>query len=137
MTRYVGILDGSGDVWGVRVPDLPGCVGGGPSPEMAIDSAVAAMSWWVSTVLAKGGSVPQARNVETILSDPDAEFNAQAGESVVMLPLLYEAGRPVKANISIDAAVLAAIDQAADVRGMTRSGFIAAAARAMIERDAV
>ncbi|TIL61817.1 MAG: DNA-binding protein, partial [Mesorhizobium sp.] len=28
MTRYVGILDGADDVWGVRVPDLPGCHGG-------------------------------------------------------------------------------------------------------------
>ena len=27
--HYVGILDGSGDVWGVRVPDVEGCVGGG------------------------------------------------------------------------------------------------------------
>ncbi len=36
MTHYVGILDGSGTVWGVRVPDLPGCHGGGETPEAAI-----------------------------------------------------------------------------------------------------
>ena len=36
VTQYVGILDGSGTVWGVRVPDLPGCHGGGETPEAAI-----------------------------------------------------------------------------------------------------
>jgi predicted RNase H-like HicB family nuclease len=29
--HYIGILDTDGQTWGVRVPDLPGCHGGGPS----------------------------------------------------------------------------------------------------------
>jgi len=44
MTYFVGILDGQDDVWGVRVPDLPGCHGGGPSPEAAIQDAVSALA---------------------------------------------------------------------------------------------
>ena len=39
MTHYVGVLDGSGDVWGVRIPDIPGCVGGGATAEAAIADA--------------------------------------------------------------------------------------------------
>ena len=31
MTTYIGIMDGDGDAWGVRIPDLPGCFGGGPN----------------------------------------------------------------------------------------------------------
>jgi hypothetical protein len=31
--NYIGILDGSGKVWGVRIPDIDGCVGGDASPE--------------------------------------------------------------------------------------------------------
>ena len=39
MTYYVGVLDGGGEVWGVRIPDIPGCVGGGKTPEAAIADA--------------------------------------------------------------------------------------------------
>ena len=42
-TLYVGILDGRGNVWGVRVPDIVGCAGGGKTAEEAVSSAVAAM----------------------------------------------------------------------------------------------
>ncbi len=43
MTRYVGILDGEGDVWGVTLPDIDGCVGAGATPEEAIESATIAL----------------------------------------------------------------------------------------------
>jgi hypothetical protein len=51
---------------------------------------------------------------------------------VVAIPLLIDSGRPVKANLSIDAALLEAIDEAARKRGITRSAFLAAAAREKI-----
>ncbi|MGO9419427.1 hypothetical protein [Roseiarcus sp.] len=38
MTNRVGVLDGGGEAWGVRIPDIPGCVGGSRS------------SWRVRTV---------------------------------------------------------------------------------------
>jgi hypothetical protein len=43
-------------------------------------------------------------------STPIAEFNSSAGESLVMIPLLLDRARPVKANISLDAGLLEAID---------------------------
>ena len=49
------------------------------------------------------------------------------------LPLVRDAGRPVKANLSLDAGLLAAIDEAAAARGLTRSAFLASAAREKIE----
>jgi predicted RNase H-like HicB family nuclease len=42
MANYVGILEGDGDVWSIRIPDLPGCHGGGASPEAAIADTVSA-----------------------------------------------------------------------------------------------
>ena len=36
MAIYVGILDGHGKTWGVRIPDLPGCYGAGATGEAAI-----------------------------------------------------------------------------------------------------
>jgi predicted RNase H-like HicB family nuclease len=133
MTHYIGVLDGSGDVWGVRVPDLPGCFGGGPTPEAAISDAISAMREWVGMGAGKERT-PPPRALADVIADPETDYDA-AAERIVMLPLLVETGRPVKANVSIDAGMLAAIDSAAMVRGMTRSAFLVAAARAMIERS--
>jgi uncharacterized protein (DUF1778 family) len=59
-------------------------------------------------------------------------MNQEAGEIAVMIPLLLDTGRPVRANLSLDVALLEAIDAAARARGLTRSAFIASAAREKI-----
>jgi len=45
---------------------------------------------------------------------------------------VIESGRPVKANISLDRGLLNAIDAAAKRSGLTRSSFLASAAREKI-----
>jgi predicted RNase H-like HicB family nuclease len=126
MALYAAILDGEGDVWSIRVPDLKGCHGGGATSEEAIADTISAMrEWWAATVLADGCSIPPPRTVQEVMSDAGAEFNPEAGESIVMLPLLVEHGRQVRANLSLDAGVLEAIDAEASRRGLTRSAFLA------------
>jgi hypothetical protein len=51
------------------------------------------------------------------------------------LPLVLEKGRPVKANLSLDAGLLAAVDEGAAVCGLTRSAFLAGAARDKIRAE--
>ena len=131
MTHYVGILDGAEDVWGVRVPDLPGCHGGGASPEEAIADATSAMREWAEARMAKQLPMPPPRNMADLLRA--GEIDSSAGESAVMIPVLIDSGRPVRANLSLDAGLLAAIDEEAGRRGLTRSAFIASAAREKIE----
>jgi metal-responsive CopG/Arc/MetJ family transcriptional regulator len=46
-----------------------------------------------------------------------------------LIPLLLDAGRTVRANLTLDAGLLEAIDEAASQRGITRSAFLASAAR--------
>ena len=48
---------------------------------------------------------------------------------------MLDAGRPVKANLSLDAGLLDPIDEAAERRGLTRSAFLASAAREKIESE--
>jgi hypothetical protein len=50
-------------------------------------------------------------------------------------PFVLDTGRPAKANLSLDAGLLAAIDEAAAARGLTRSAFLASAARQKIESE--
>lgn len=116
---------------GVRVPDLPGCHGGGASPEEAIADATSAVREWIETRTTRHLPLPAARTVAQLLLQE--ELNAAAGESAVMIPVLVDSGRPVRANLSLDAGLLAAIDEEAGRRGLTRSAFIASAAREKIE----
>lgn len=131
MTHYVGILDGAGDVWGVRVPDLPGCHGGGATPEDAIVDVTSAVREWAESRMAKRSALPAARTVAELLRL--GEIDIAEGESAVMIPVVVDSGRPIRANLSLDAGLLAAIDAEAGRRGLTRSAFIASAAREKIE----
>jgi hypothetical protein len=45
------------------------------------------------------------------------------GAALTIGPLVLDAGRPAKANLSLDAGLLAALDEAAAARGLTRSAF--------------
>ena len=67
MTNYVGILDGSGKAYGVRIPDLPGCYGGGATPEAAITDAMSAAREWIAHRETKGEAAPKPSAMAQIL----------------------------------------------------------------------
>ena len=127
MTNYVGILDGGGKTWGVRIPDLAGCYGGGGTAEAAIEDAKSAAREWVAQQLNKDILLPKARNLAAIIKA--GEFDASNDETAVMISVILDAGRTVRANLTFDAGLLEAIDEAAQNRGLTRSAFLASAAR--------
>ncbi|MEO5375290.1 MAG: type II toxin-antitoxin system HicB family antitoxin [Alphaproteobacteria bacterium] len=130
MALYVGILDGSGDVWGVRIPDLPGCHGGGASPEGAVSDAILAAREWAEHQGTRGAAIPAPRSLAQIMAEE--RIDAAIGEAAVMIPLLLDSGRTVRANLTFDAGLLAAIDSEAARRGLTRSAFMASAAHEKI-----
>lgn len=134
MTHYIAIIDGSGEVWGARVPDLPGVFGSGATADAAIADAISAAAEWAAHQQAAGVCIPRPRQVQAVLADPEAEY--RAGEAVALIPLLLDAGRMVRANISLDAGLLEAIDDEAKRRGLTRSAFLASAARDKIKETA-
>jgi len=124
MAQYYGIMDGSGDTWGVRIPDLPGCHGAGSNASEAIADAISAAREWAEHRAAKGLALPRATPLDQLIRS-----EVQANEVIYSIPVLLDSGRPVRANLSLDAALLEDIDKAAKARGLTRSGFIASAVR--------
>ena len=75
------------------------------------------------------GDAPKPRPIEELRRDPDVIETLAEGGAFIAVPLVVESGRPVKANISLDAGLLDAIDSAAKEAGLTRSSFLASAAR--------
>jgi predicted RNase H-like HicB family nuclease len=131
MTSYIGILDGSGDVFGVRIPDLPGCNGGGATPEAAISDAMSSAREWIEYCENKGKSAPKPRAMAEILASET--IDPAQNEVAVIIPVVLDAGRTVRANLTFDAGLLEAIDAEAARRGLTRSAFMASAARERLE----
>jgi predicted RNase H-like HicB family nuclease len=133
--RYVAIVDGSPGAYGVVVPDLPGCTSGGPTIDEALRNAVEAVTLWVEDARADGEMIPKARPAEKLRRDPGVAAALGEGGVLAYVPLVLDAARPVKANLSLDAGLLNAIDEAAERRGLTRSAFLASAAREKIESE--
>jgi hypothetical protein len=58
-----------------------------------------------------------------VKADSDAAPRIEDGDVAVMIPLLRDAGRTVRANLTFDAGLLSLIDAEAARRGLTRSAF--------------
>ncbi|MEW5962482.1 MAG: type II toxin-antitoxin system HicB family antitoxin [Pseudomonadota bacterium] len=126
MARYLGLVDGAGSTWGVRIPDFPGCHGGGATPGEAMADATRALREFAADMVADGEAIPVPRDYNEIKADLEAQGEPWGG--AVYIPLLLDQKRLVRANISLDAGLLAAIDEAAAERGLTRSAFLVSAA---------
>jgi predicted RNase H-like HicB family nuclease len=133
MARYFGLLDGKAGAYGIVVPDMPGCYGGGGTIEDTMRDAIGAMAAWADAMEQDGERIPEPRKLEQLRDDPEIAASIAAGAALVAMPLVRDLGRPTKANLSIDAGLLAAIDEAAAELKLTRSAFLAKAAREKIE----
>jgi len=131
MSVYFGILDGKEGAYGIRIPDCPGAFGAGDTVAATIQSAIKGLAAWAEAHIKEGYEMPPMRGALGLDSDPDDMPGP--GEAIVMIPLLLDTGRTVKANVTFDAGLLATIDQEAQRRGLTRSAFLASAAREKIE----
>lgn len=128
MARYIALIEGEAGVYGAAFPDCPGCTAMDETIDETMRNAAEALREWMSDRVAAGSAPPEARSVDAILADP-AEAEAAADAVVASVPLFLDAGRSVWVNLSLDAATLALIDEAAQERGITRSAFLVSAAR--------
>lgn len=112
--------------FGVEFPDLPGCFSASDDIEDVIPNAVEALSLWF-----EDQDEVEASPVEAIRSLTAADL--ADGAFLVMVPWIGRSSKPARVNISLDRAMLAAIDSAANSRRLTRSAFLAEAARNEIE----
>ncbi|MBS7698755.1 MULTISPECIES: type II toxin-antitoxin system HicB family antitoxin [unclassified Chelatococcus] len=136
MARYTVLIDGEAGAYGVVVPDLPGCSAMGETIEEALANAGEAMRDWTEVSEARGNAVPAPRAVEDLRRDADVREALAEGATLASVPLIRESGRPAKANLSIDAGILAAIDEEAARQKLTRSAFIEWMAKRMLANAA-
>jgi predicted RNase H-like HicB family nuclease len=128
VARYVAVIEVTEDgEYQAYFPDAPGCTAAGATEEEVMDNAVEALAEWVADERSAGRAIPKPRTYLEVLQSGEHELGK--GELVAKLPLLLESGKSARANVSLDSGLLADIDEAAARHNITRSAFLAAAAR--------
>ncbi|MEX1034882.1 MAG: type II toxin-antitoxin system HicB family antitoxin [Sneathiella sp.] len=127
MKQFIALVHKDPDsAYGVEFPDAPGCFSAADDLSDLQSNAVEALALYF-----EGEAVPEPRDLEEIRAEV-AEEIAQ-GAFLMAIPLVTSRSRIVRANVSMDKGTLDAIDQAARLRGLTRSAFLAEAALNEIE----
>ena len=130
--RYVSFIHRDDAGYGVSFPDFPGCVSVGDTLDDAVRNGCEALAFHVEGLSADGARVPAPRLIDAIKADPElADWRRDA--DIVLIPLLLDRGSSRRVNISLDRGLLEAIDDEAKQRRVTRSAFLATAARREIE----
>ena len=133
MTYYVAVVEKeAGSAFGVWFPDVEGCFSAGETLEEAAMHAVSALRQHAESLESAGRRLPTARAADMVLRDKEVKAAIKVGGLLLAVPLLADAGRTVRINISLDRALVDQIDEAATARGLTRSAFLAQAAREKI-----
>jgi predicted RNase H-like HicB family nuclease len=104
-------------------PDLPGLTAQAGSQGELLAAARDALHKRLEQLTTDGGEWPEPSELSGLGAHPEG---SAAGTLLVDVDV---EDAPVRVNISIGERLLKRIDQAAEMRGMTRSGFIAAASR--------
>lgn len=131
MERYVAILRKTrGSDYGVEFPDLPGCITAGATLEEARAMAAEALRFHLDGLREDGQAIPSSCGLDKI----EHKLRGRKGDDFyALVEIDAERAEPkiVRVNITLEEKLLSEIDSAATAEGLTRSGFLAEAARRM------
>src|SRR5471032_1728581 len=111
----------------LTVPDVPGCFSAGATFSEALDNVREALALHLEGLVADEERLPQAREVDVHLENPDFAGGVWAVIDFDLTPYL---GKSVRFNASLPEQLLNRIDERVqkDHRYASRSGFLATAA---------
>lgn len=129
----IAIHKEEGSVYGVSVPDVPGCHSWGNTLDEAIRNTKEAIVSHIETLLDIGEKFdPTVTEIEILNRDHDY---ADAIWAFVDIDITKLSSKPERFNVSWPKFILEKVDAFAESRHETRSGFLARAAIALIEKE--
>lgn len=129
-TYFAFVLKEPDSAYGIVVPDVPGCFSAGDTYDEAVRNASQALQAHLETLRDNGKPVPEPRNFEDLMADPEVRADA-VDAPWIAVPLHLE-GDTVEISLPMTSDLLDAIDAAARRSGLSRAAFLAEAARAKI-----
>jgi predicted RNase H-like HicB family nuclease len=131
MLQYIGLIHKDpGSDYGVSFPDFPGLITAGKDLDDARAMAEEALAFHVEALVQDGEAIPDPSSLETIMTGPENRDGV-----AILVAVNSDAQKTVRVNITLAADVLAQIDKFAESHGYTRSGFLAQAAKRVIEDE--
>ena len=128
MVQFIALIHKEADSdYGVHFPDLPGLVTAGSTLDEARAFAEEALALHLEGMAEDGVPVPEPSSLEAIMADPDNR------DGVAILVRAETRSRAVRVNITLPEDALRDIDAYAEAHGYTRSGFLAQAARKVMQ----
>jgi len=131
MRQYIGLIRKEADSdFGVSFPDFPGVATAGTSLDDARRMAEEALAFHIEGLVADGEAIPEPSSLEEVMGNPENRDGV-----AILVAAKTEAPKAVRVNVTLAEDILEQIDRFAAARGFTRSGFIAQAAKRVIELE--
>lgn len=125
MRPYIALIHKDHDShFGVSFPDLPGCATAGVTLDEARTMAVEALARHLEGLATDGEVPPDPSSLDVIMATPEN----RDGVAILVDPP-RAATKSVRLNITLADDLVERIDRHAEAHGLTRSGFLARAAR--------
>lgn len=125
MAFYFGLVEKEKDsAFGITFPDVPNCFSASDELNDVMTNAVEALSFFAEDEI-----LPVSRGLDELKADSDIAKALAEGAFLISVPVVENDARVVRANITMEAGLLNAIDETAKARKLTRSAFLAQAAR--------
>ena len=129
MKSYFALVEKDEDSdFGIRFPDLPSVFSAADTQDDIVANAIEALQLWAEDM-----PLPDPSSHEDIMSRRDVRDTLATGSYLISVPFIDNDTAVVRANVTFERGILRAIDAAARERGITRSAFLASAARREIE----
>jgi predicted RNase H-like HicB family nuclease len=125
--------DGPADGWDVVLPDFPGCVTQGDTPQQAMENAIEALSLHVEGMVAEGLALPPTSPMNAPLPEWLSESDMPT-QVHALLPTEVP-GKNARVNVTLEQALLDRLDEAVRREGTTRSGYLAQAVQEKLQRS--
>lgn len=125
MPPYIALIHKDPDSdYGVSFPDLPGCVTAGKTLDDAREMVVEALALHIDGLAEDGAAIPEPSTLEVVMAE-----RANRDAVAILIEPPKTTGKSVRINITLPADVLDEIDRYVAAHGLTRSGFLAHAAK--------
>ncbi|HWT63353.1 MAG TPA: type II toxin-antitoxin system HicB family antitoxin [Ochrobactrum sp.] len=129
MKHYFALVHKDADsAYGIQFPDIPGVFSASDEADDIVKNAIEALQ-----LFAEDEALPVPSSHADIVSRDDVRAELNAGAYLVSVPFIEDDSAVVRVNVTFERGVLKAIDAIAKDRGLTRSSFLAQAARHEIE----
>ncbi|MCB1885018.1 MAG: type II toxin-antitoxin system HicB family antitoxin [Geminicoccaceae bacterium] len=125
--HYVAFIEPAQDGHGVFFPDLPGLTSAGKTLDDAVRNAAEALAGHLGLMIEEGGAIPDPSPMDAPL--PDWLADEDLSDCVRVLVPVDLPSKAVQVSVLLEEGLLARIDNAATARGVSRSAFLADAAR--------